>query len=314
MAKKFGRRPSAGEESAKRDALVALRKVVANDAQIIEINPALIAPARFQPRRRLKSQSIETLVEGFKAVGGQMQAIAVRPLPEGAPRLPEAAPEGTAPYQYELIFGQRRTKAASALAWPVKAVVCDVGDTTAMLMATIENSQREDPTDLDIALTIAALQETGKTAEAICLELGIGARGDLYRYLSYFSLPEDVMEYIDTLEYEDLAKFSRTYANAMVVALRENPSASAIALELAQAVVARAITVADMDHKLRQHGKGAKQPAQPAAGEAFRDAKGKTVAQWAAKGNKISVTFKDKQMVDELTEVIKTFLRKKGLQ
>jgi ParB family chromosome partitioning protein len=89
---------------------------------------AAIRPGRYQPRTRMDEQALAELAQSIRSQG-LLQPLVVRPLDGG----------------YELVAGERRWRAArmAGLA-QVPAIVREVPDDAALVMALIENIQRED--------------------------------------------------------------------------------------------------------------------------------------------------------------------------
>lgn len=96
-----------------------------------------IRPNPYQPRKEFKLDELAELQASLKA-SGLLQPITVRPAPHGA--------------GYELIAGERRFRAASALGWTeIPAVVRTIDDKTLLTLALIENLQRSDLNPLEEA-------------------------------------------------------------------------------------------------------------------------------------------------------------------
>src|SRR5258706_16366725 len=92
------------------------------------IETARIHPGRYQPRTRMDEQALNELAHSIRAQG-LLQPVVVRPHDGG----------------YELIAGERRWRAAQmAGLTQIPAVVREVPDEAALVMALIENIQRED--------------------------------------------------------------------------------------------------------------------------------------------------------------------------
>ena len=117
-----------------------------------------IHPGRFQPRRSFDEQSLAELAQSIKAQG-LMQPVLLRPRPRGG---------------YELVAGERRWRAAGLAGLnAVPAVVKEVTDQQASVMALIENIQREDLKPLDEAGALQRLQdEFGLTHQEVADAVG----------------------------------------------------------------------------------------------------------------------------------------------
>ncbi len=96
-----------------------------------------IRPNPYQPRKEFKLEELSELQASLKA-SGLLQPITLRP-----------APNGTG---FELIAGERRFRAATALGWAeIPAVVRTIDDKTLLTLALIENLQRSDLNPLEEA-------------------------------------------------------------------------------------------------------------------------------------------------------------------
>jgi ParB family transcriptional regulator, chromosome partitioning protein len=95
-----------------------------------------LQPGRYQPRTRMDEGSLYELAESIKSQG-VMQPVLVRPLGSG---------------RYEIIAGERRFRAARLAGLDeVPVLVKAVADEAALVMALIENIQREDLNPLEEA-------------------------------------------------------------------------------------------------------------------------------------------------------------------
>ena len=101
----------------------------------------LVAPSRFNPRKRFNQVKLEELAASIESVG-VLQPVLVRPMPDAKRGGP----------QYEIVAGERRWRASNLLAERLKqqaiavipAVVRAIDDFAALELATVENAQRED--------------------------------------------------------------------------------------------------------------------------------------------------------------------------
>jgi ParB family chromosome partitioning protein len=100
------------------------------------LNVALLDPGRYQPRSHMDESNLDQLAESIK-VQGVIQPVLVRSLASG---------------RYEIIAGERRWRAAQRAGLiDIPAVVREVPDEVALVMALIENIQREDLNPLEEA-------------------------------------------------------------------------------------------------------------------------------------------------------------------
>ncbi len=117
-----------------------------------------IQRGRYQPRRHFDEDKLRELADSI-AAQGMVQPIVVRPVDAGC---------------YEIIAGERRWRAAQ-LAGLAEApvVVHEVDDQTAMVMALIENIQRDDLNPLEEASALhRLLDEFGMTHQLVAQAVG----------------------------------------------------------------------------------------------------------------------------------------------
>ena len=105
------------------------------------VDTAQIRPGRYQPRTRMDEQALAELANSIRTQG-LLQPVVVRPVDGG----------------YELIAGERRWRAAQMAGLKqVPAIVREVPDESAMVMALIENIQREDLNPMEEAAGVQRL-------------------------------------------------------------------------------------------------------------------------------------------------------------
>jgi ParB family transcriptional regulator, chromosome partitioning protein len=121
------------------------------------IKTADIKPNRFQPRRRIKDESLAELVQSIREKG-IIEPLIVRRSGGG----------------YELIAGERRFRAAQKLAQTeVPAIIRQATDQEALELALIENLQRENLNAIEEAHGYERLQkEFSLTQEALAKKVG----------------------------------------------------------------------------------------------------------------------------------------------
>lgn len=101
-----------------------------------------LRPGRFQPRRNIPEEELESLAESIKQQG-ILQPIIVRELKQGL---------------YEILAGERRWRAAQKAGLKeVPVVIKDVSDKDALAIGIIENIQREDLNALEEAKALERL-------------------------------------------------------------------------------------------------------------------------------------------------------------
>jgi ParB family chromosome partitioning protein len=105
------------------------------------VDTALIRPGRYQPRTRMDEAALADLAQSIRTQG-LLQPVVVRPVDGG----------------YELIAGERRWRASQMAGLKqLPAIVREVPDESAMVMALIENIQREDLNPMEEAAGVQRL-------------------------------------------------------------------------------------------------------------------------------------------------------------
>lgn len=138
----------------------------------------LIARNPQQPRKRFTERALEELCASLKAQG-VLQPVVVRKIPSG----------------YELIAGERRWRAAQrAGLTEIPAVVKHVSPTESMVLALIENLQREDLNPMESAQAFHRLMTEGElTQEDVAARVGKD-RSTVANLLRLLTLPEELQQ------------------------------------------------------------------------------------------------------------------------
>ena len=165
---------------------------------------ASIVPNPQQPRRHFAEQPIEELAASIKAQG-ILQPIVVRPV------------AGSSPQRYEIVAGERRWRASKlAGLTTVPVVIRDLTDQEALVLALMENLQREDLSPLEEAHGLQQLKdEFGLSQEDLAQRLG-KSRSAIANTLRLLSLPESVRN--------DLAEGKLSAGHAKALLMVSDPS------------------------------------------------------------------------------------------
>ena len=147
-----------------------------NKIQYLKIED--IIPNRFQPRERFDEDSLEELADSIKE-HGVIQPIVVRKLGD----------------KYELIAGERRTKASSlAGLTTIPAIVRDMNDKESAKISILENLQRKNLTAIEEAKTYKRILELDNmTQEELARTMG-RSQPMVANKLRLLSLPEEIQE------------------------------------------------------------------------------------------------------------------------
>jgi ParB family transcriptional regulator, chromosome partitioning protein len=180
------------------------------------------------PRRDFDAAHIEELAASIKE-RGIIQPIAVRPLRGGTE-------------SYEIIAGERRWQAAQRAGMhDVPVVVLDVSDAEALELAIVENVQREDLNAIEEAAGYQALIDEFKYQQDEIAKTVGKSRSHVANMLRLLKLPEAVKDVIRS------GQFSAGHARALIG--QADPE------RLAREIIARGLTVRQVEAMLRGYGK-----------------------------------------------------------
>ena len=166
------------------DALLPGSEPVAGDSQEetapATVHPSLIVPNPNQPRRVFDDEKIDELAGSIEA-SGMLQPLVVRTTAAG----------------YELIAGERRLRAARRLGLTeVPIIIHETPDPNSLLLALVENLQREDLNPVEEAAAFAELQEQFHlTQEQVAEKVG-RSRSAVANSLRLLSLPDQIKEHV----------------------------------------------------------------------------------------------------------------------
>ena len=215
---------------------------------------AQLRPGKYQPRTRMDEGSLYELAESIKAQG-IMQPILVRRVPDLPGDAPPDAP------QYEIIAGERRTRAAKLAGLDeVPVLVRDVPDEAAAAMSLIENIQREDLNPLEEAQGLKRLtDEFGLTHERAAQAVG-RSRSAASNLLRLLNLVEPVQQMLMA------GDLDMGHARALL------PLDGARQILAAGEIVAKKLSVREAERLVARSDDGNRQkPAKPAAASKSRD-------------------------------------------
>ncbi len=150
---------------------------------VVQIGLDDIRPNPRQPRdmdEHIGKEELELLAQSIE-VHGVLQPVIVRRRGEG----------------YELVAGERRWRAAQLLEMAtVPCIIQDIDDRTALQIALVENLQREDLNEIEVARGYKALvEEFGATQEEVAQHVG-KSRSAVTNSLRLLDLPDTVQDMI----------------------------------------------------------------------------------------------------------------------
>ena len=192
---------------------------------ITEIKISDIRSNPYQPRKTFNESSLKELADSIKEYG-IIEPIIVKKSVKG----------------YELIAGERRTKAAKLAGLEtIPAVIKDFNDQEMMEIALIENIQREDLNPIDEAFAYQKIIELSKmTQEEFAKKFG-KSRSYVTNMLGLLNLPETVKELVKILE------ISMGHARAL-----SKISDDAKVSELASRIVSEDLSVRDLEKTIQE--------------------------------------------------------------
>ncbi|HUW58809.1 MAG TPA: ParB/RepB/Spo0J family partition protein [Planctomycetota bacterium] len=149
--------------------------------EVLQVPVKEIVPNPWQPRTSVSDEGMKGLVESIRA-RGVLQPIVLR----------RHADEG-----YEVVAGERRWRAArEAGLREIPAVLRDVPDNEMLLLALLENIQREDLNAIERAHAYAALMKSVSwTQEQLARHLSV-ARTTVANTVRLLELPEEIQDLV----------------------------------------------------------------------------------------------------------------------
>ena len=180
-----------------------------------------IVPNRYQPRQTFSPQELAELAASLKQ-SGLLQPVLVRRKGDG---------------MYELISGERRWRAAREAGMAtIQAVVRNCSDEESILLALVENLQREDLNPMEMARAYQRMMnEFGLTQDIIAQRVGC-ERSSIANMVRLMNLPIDVQQLIES------GQLSAGHAKVIL-----GMASPAEQVRIAQLVVARNLSVRETE-------------------------------------------------------------------
>lgn len=190
-----------------------------------------IAPNPFQPRRTFVAAELEELAASIK-INGLLQAIVVRRSVSGR--------------TFELVAGERRLRAVKQLGWrEVPARILDVDDQALLVLALVENLQREDLGPLEEAKGYALLRDKfGFSQRKIGESIG-KSRSTVANTLRLLTLPPSIRRHIED------GDLSMGHGRAILAV--DDPVKAA---DLAREAIAKGWSVRETENRIRDDRSG----------------------------------------------------------
>ena len=195
-------------------------------AEVRRVKVAAIVPNPLQPRRVFTEEELKDLASSIRE-NGLLQPLVVRPAPGATDR-------------FELVAGERRFRAVTSLGWDdVPVLVREASDETLLVLALVENLQREELNPLEEAEGYKTLTERfGMSQSDIARAMGKD-RSTVANLLRLLNLPPSVRRLLESGE------LSMGHARALL-SLDDTVRAG----ELARAAVREGWSVREVERKV----------------------------------------------------------------
>ncbi len=219
------------------------------EGEVVKLPLGAVVSNPFQPRREFREEKVRELASSIRE-NGLLQPVVVRPAPAASDR-------------WELVAGERRLRAVARLGWgDLPAIVRDVDDETMLVLALVENLQRQNLDALDEAQGYKVLVEKfGRTQEDVALAVG-KSRAAVANTLRLLKLPGEVRRLLDR------GKLSSSHARALLAV-----GDSKRAVRLARKAVEGGWTVRKIEEVVRTR------PTRPFSGRSGSGDRGKRKAE-----------------------------------
>lgn len=218
------------------------------DGEVRRIPLDAIVANPLQPRQEFSEAELSELIASIRE-NGLLQPLVVRPSPRS-------------PTRFELVAGERRFRSLQALEWPdAPAMVRDVDDETLLVLALVENLQREALNPLEEAEGFQSLIDRfALTQEEVARAVG-KSRSAVANTLRLLGLPHSVRRMV--------ASGELTQGHARALLAIEDPVQMAT---LAKEAQRKGWSVREMERRARSHKKGARgRPGPTPSGSAGTD-------------------------------------------
>jgi ParB family chromosome partitioning protein len=245
-----------------------------------------IVPNRYQPRQMFSPQELAELTASLKQ-NGLLQPILVRRKGDGI---------------YELISGERRWRAAKEAGLEtIQAVIRNCGDEESVVLALIENLQREDLNPMEMARAYhRMMNEFGLTQDIIARRVDC-ERSSIANIVRLINLPSEIQQLIET------DQISMGHAKVILGLPSQNEQ-----LRVAQLVVSKALSVRETEKLLESSPAAKRQGAKELRRTPWSDVEErlqkrfgtKVVIQKGRRGGKIVIHYFSSPELDGILETL----------
>jgi ParB family chromosome partitioning protein len=159
----------------------------AKAGEIQRLPLASIVPNPLQPRRLFTDDELAELAASIRE-NGLLQPLVVRPSPESTDR-------------YEMVAGERRFRAVTRLGWAdVPVLVREASDETLLVLALVENLQREQLNAIEEAEGYAALTEKFEMKQGDIARAVGKDRSTVANLMRLLNLPPSIRKLVESGE------------------------------------------------------------------------------------------------------------------
>ena len=190
-------------------------------SEVQHLKVGSIVPNRYQPRQTFSPQELNELADSLKQ-SGLLQPILVRRKGDGI---------------FELISGERRWRAAKEAGLEtIQAVIRNCGDEESVVLALVENLQREDLNPMEMARAYyRMMNEFGLPQDIIARRVGC-ERSSIANVVRLIQLPSEIQQLIESNQ------LSLGHAKVILSLPGQNEQ-----LKIAQLVVSKALSVRETE-------------------------------------------------------------------
>jgi ParB family chromosome partitioning protein len=264
---------------------------VAEETEIRRVPVTAVVPNPLQPRRTFADGELDELAASIRE-NGLLQPLVVRPAPGAADR-------------FELVAGERRFRAVSRLGWEeVSVLVRDASDETLLVLALVENLQREALNPLEEAEGYRALMDRFSMSQSGIAQAVGKDRSTVANLLRLLGLPPSVRRLLES------GKLAMGHARALL-----SVQDTVLAGELARAAVREGWSVREVERRAAKAGtvgtkkKKTERPKDPvvlALEEALQEALATRVGIKRKRGGKgaIEIAFHDSEDFERIFALI----------
>ena len=223
----------------------SILEVTGSAGSLKEIPIDLLEKGRYQPRVDMREETLEDLAESIRAQG-LIQPIVVRPLDTVGGET-----------RYEIVAGERRWRAAQlAGLHAIPAIIREIPDQAALVVALIENIQREDLNPMEEARALQRLVESFEMTHATAAEAVGRSRVMVSNLLRLLELPGPLMTMLERRELD------MGHARALLAV-----DSAEDQLTLARRVVKEGWSVRETERAVRRLPKSGKRPRRAGSNE-----------------------------------------------